>query len=125
MEKHILAGMISEVELRAFLGNAIAIAIGFLLKVVQDWRNNRISLKSIVVQFVSSLGVCYFVWKGSFQVAWIAHRIEFILGIASLCSVQIVTSLETLAREGLKGFIRKKINELGGNNNDIPDSPAA
>lgn len=114
MEKDILAGLFTETELRAFIANLIAIAIGFLLKVAQDWKNDRASVKSILIQAISSFGIGYFVWKASYQFDFIARNIEIILGLASLTSSQIVVSAEALSKEGIKGFVRKKIKELSG-----------
>lgn len=88
-----------------YIGGLLAVFMGFLLRIIIDWKDNTISWKNSLIQAGMSLILCSMcvVVYSDLQPKL---RIEYFLFFCSLFSVFIIGLLEKVFKLGLSGYAR-------------------
>lgn len=99
----IKAGTINDPKF--YIGCAMAIFMGFMLRIVIEWNNGTITWKKSLIQAAMSVCICYI-----FTVMWIDLKynikLEYILFTCSCFSTFIVGVFEKTMKLGISGYAK-------------------
>ena len=92
-------------DLRFYIGSALAIIMGLILRIAIEWNNDSLSWKKSLISVIFSLCLCYLsvlFWRDYTPKV----KLEYYLFFCSLFSVFIVGVLEKVFKMGFMSYFK-------------------
>jgi len=88
-------------------GAACAIVLAFLLRIAMEWGKNALSYKSVIIQAITTMALCFvaiYIWHDFLNYS---KGFEIYVFTCSLFSVFIVAEIEVVFKVGFRNWLKK------------------